>query len=174
MGDRRGDVEASFSRELLDSLRQARERGTQGRFASRVRSVSSLYLADILHTDAESRTRAEKYGAPILQGKRSHFIGVLGTEARLLGVKIRYETEVTGYSDSSESPAVILAGGEIVRADVVIVCDGARSVSRTLLAEANIPPTPRRPSGYSIYRAIINAGPIREDPICRREFPIFM
>ncbi|GAA5969540.1 hypothetical protein JCM3765_002659 [Sporobolomyces pararoseus] len=107
-----------------------------------------------------------EYGAPICQGKRSQFIGVLGTEALLLGVKFRYEAEVTGYSDS-EQPAVILKGGEIVRGDVVVVCDGIRSLSRTLLASPGRPPLPRRSSGYSIFRAILNVTPsFREDPLC--------
>ncbi|GAA5999503.1 hypothetical protein JCM5350_002781 [Sporobolomyces pararoseus] len=108
----------------------------------------------------------KEYGAPICQGKRSQFIGVLGTEALLLGVKFRYEAEVTGYSDSEE-PSVILRGGEIIRGDVVVVCDGIRSLSRTLLASAGRPPLPRRSSGYSIFRAILNVTPsFREDPLC--------
>ncbi|GAA6009552.1 hypothetical protein JCM11491_003601 [Sporobolomyces phaffii] len=107
------------------------------------------------------------YGSPILQGKRSSFIGILGTEALLLGVKFRYDAEVIGYSDSIHRPAIILRGGEILRGDVVVVCDGVKSVSRNLLATPELPPTPRRPSGYSIFRAIVSVGKnFVHDPLC--------
>ncbi|GAA5846050.1 hypothetical protein JCM3766R1_001350, partial [Sporobolomyces carnicolor] len=108
----------------------------------------------------------ERYGAQHCQGKRSQFIGVLGTEALLLGVKFRYDSEVTGFTDS-QTPAVILRGGEIVRGDAVVVCDGSRSVSRALLAAPGVPPVPRRSSGYSIFRAIVNVNNgLRNDPLC--------
>ena len=131
--------------------------------------MTSTSIAD---TARSHLVRPKEYGAPICQGKRSQFIGVLGTEALLLGVKFRYEAEVTGYSDSEE-PSVILRGGEIIRGDVIVVCDGIRSLSRTLLASAGRPPLPRRSSGYSIFRAILNVTPsFREDPLCGRKFPL--
>ena len=118
------------------------------------------------HVTFESTKR---YGAQHCQGKRSQFIGVLGTEALLLGVKFRYDSEVTGFTDS-QTPAVILRGGEIVRGDAVVVCDGSRSVSRALLAAPGVPPVPRRSSGYSIFRAIVNVNNgLRNDPLCGRE-----
>jgi len=130
--------------------------------ASRAPSVTDRHLC--------IACRHKQYGAPICQGKRSQFIGILGTEALLLGVKFRYEATVTGYSDAEE-PAVILQGGEIIRGDVVVVADGAKSVSRTLLATPGIPPVPRRSSGYSIFRAIVNITPaLRGDDLCGREF----
>lgn len=61
---------------------------------------------------------AEKYGSPVLQGKRSQFTRVMDQEARRLGVDFRYDAEVTGYSDSQIKPGVILKGGEMVRGDV--------------------------------------------------------
>jgi hypothetical protein len=62
--------------------------------------------------------RIDQHGAPILQGRRSTFLGSLGTEARLLGVTIRLASEVVKYWDSNEEPAVVLRGGETLRADV--------------------------------------------------------
>lgn len=125
-----------------------------------------LFEALIVLTHAHNMLRSRRYGAPICQGARTKFVGVLGTEARLLGVKIRYEAEVTGFSDS-EHPAVILRGGEVIRGDVVVVCDGIRSVSRTLLASPEVPPIPRKSSGYSIYRAVIGVAAVRSCSLCK-------
>lgn len=59
-----------------------------------------------------------KFGAPLLQGSRPHFLGSLGVEARLLGVSIRLDTEVVGYWDSADEQAVITRSGEVIRGDV--------------------------------------------------------
>ncbi|GJN94739.1 hypothetical protein Rhopal_007831-T1 [Rhodotorula paludigena] len=106
------------------------------------------------------------YGAPILQGKRASFLGSLGVEARLLGVQIRYESEVVKYWDSAEEPAVVLASGEVVSGDVVIVADGVHSPARHLLASRDRPAVPKRPSGYSIHRAVMTSGAIASDATC--------
>lgn len=45
-------------------------------------------------------------------------MGVLGIEARLLMVDIRYETEVAKYYDSPDSPALVTTRGKMIRADV--------------------------------------------------------
>lgn len=109
-----------------------------------------------------------QYGAPILQGKRSHFLGAMGTEARMLGVKFRYGAEVVGYDDSSDRPAAILANEEIVRADTIIICDGVNSSARTLLPKGlEQPASFRRTSGYSIHRAIIDSTRLEQDPECQ-------
>lgn len=71
-------------------------------------------------------TRIDMYGAPVLQGRRSTFLGSLGTEARLLGISIRLASEVVEYWDSRDEPAVVLRGGEVLRADV---CDSLRRQS---------------------------------------------
>ena len=68
-------------------------------------------------TDYNSNRRPSQYGAPLLQGKRVDFLGSLGDTARLLGVDIHYNSEVTGYVDS-DRPAAYLANGEIHQADV--------------------------------------------------------
>ncbi|GAA5977020.1 hypothetical protein JCM5350_007530 [Sporobolomyces pararoseus] len=102
-----------------------------------------------------------QYGAPLLQGKRVDFLGSLGVTARLLGVEIHYNSEVTGYVDS-DRPAAYLANGEIHQADTIIVCDGINSTSRCLVTEN----PERRKSGYSIHRAVMDADPIAWDSDC--------
>ncbi|GAA5853533.1 hypothetical protein JCM3766R1_004390 [Sporobolomyces carnicolor] len=111
---------------------------------------------------------AEKYGSPVLQGKRSQFTRVMDQEARRLGVDFRYDAEVTGYSDSQIKPGVILKGGEMVRGDVIVVCDGVRSTARRLMADKDSVSLPRKPSGYAIHRSIIATKKIKDDPVCSR------
>ncbi|GAA6000800.1 hypothetical protein JCM5350_007456 [Sporobolomyces pararoseus] len=113
---------------------------------------------------------AEKFGSPLLQGKRNAFTCIMDHEARRLGVDFRYDAEVTGYSDSQNQPGVMLRGGEMVRGDVIIVCDGAKSSARRLMADEESVSTPRQPSGYAIHRAIISSKEIKNDPSCSREF----
>ncbi|GAA5853268.1 hypothetical protein JCM5353_008947 [Sporobolomyces roseus] len=108
-----------------------------------------------------------RYGAPLLQGKRSQFLASLGVQARLLGVRFEYNREVVGYDDSSDRPGVILENRELRRADVIIVCDGINSTSRTLLPQSGEKAsTSRRSSGYSIHRAVIDSDVIARDPAC--------
>lgn len=64
------------------------------------------------------RGSPREFDAPMLQGHRAQFLGVLGIEARLLMVDIRYETEVAKYFDSSDSPALVTTSGEVIQADV--------------------------------------------------------
>lgn len=103
------------------------------------------------------------YGAPLLAGHRAHFLGSLGVECRMLGVKIRLETEVTKYHDSRHSPSVVVGSGEVIFADVILVCDGVNSQARSLLTGR---PKPQTPSDYSIHRAAMKADTIRADKKC--------
>ncbi|GAA5945902.1 hypothetical protein JCM1841_004541 [Sporobolomyces salmonicolor] len=116
--------------------------------------------------DEEIGVFSKTFGAPLLQGRRAQFLGSLGTEARLLGVNIKLEAEVTSYWDSDDQPAVVLRTGEVIRGDVIIVADGIQSVSRRLLASQGRPAAPARPSGYSIHRAAIPSAALQADPRC--------
>ncbi|BGP44002.1 hypothetical protein JCM10450v2_008218 [Rhodotorula kratochvilovae] len=107
-----------------------------------------------------------QYGAPILQGRRASFLGSLGIEARLLGVNIRLEAEVVQYWDAEDEPAVMLRSGEVIRGDVILVADGVHSPARRLLAPHDRPAPPKRPSGYSIHRAVMSTETIAVDPVC--------
>ncbi|BGP35914.1 hypothetical protein JCM10296v2_007766 [Rhodotorula toruloides] len=108
---------------------------------------------------------AAKYGAPILQGRRAAFLGSLGVEARLLGVQVRLNSEVTKYWDAEDEPAVVLRGGEVMRGDVIIAADGIHSVAQQLLAPRDRPAKQRKPSGYSIHRSAISAESVAQDPL---------
>lgn len=58
------------------------------------------------------------YGAPLMQGHRAQYLGVLGIEARMLGVEFRTGTEVVEFNDSAKSPSIVTAKGETLFADV--------------------------------------------------------
>ncbi|GAA5988456.1 hypothetical protein JCM10908_003575 [Rhodotorula pacifica] len=108
----------------------------------------------------------ERHGAPILQGRRSTFLGILGTEARMLGVNVRLASEVVKYWDSKDEPAVILRGGETLRADVIIAADGVHSPARWLLTPHARKAADKLPSGYSIHRSAITAERLKQDKRC--------
>ncbi|TNY20170.1 hypothetical protein DMC30DRAFT_267762 [Rhodotorula diobovata] len=105
-------------------------------------------------------------GAPVLQGRRPTFLASLGTQARVLGVNIRLHAEVVQYWDSDDEPAVVLASGEVIKGDVVIVADGVHSTARHLLASHKRPTVAQRRTGYSIHRGVMTSEAIAADPVC--------
>lgn len=89
-------------------------------------------------------------------GHRAQFLGVFGSEARCLKVRVRLNTEVIAYTDSKKQPSVTTASGEVIFADVsgvfrcqflpldststlfinpqcIVVADGVHSLGRDLL-----------------------------------------
>ncbi|KAI5475153.1 hypothetical protein MNV49_001869 [Pseudohyphozyma bogoriensis] len=112
------------------------------------------------------RKYPEKFGAPLLQGHRAQFLGSLGIEARLLGVKVLYERDVYQYRDTPRKPAIVTKQGDVIYADTILICDGTSSRSRDLLI-----PRGHRPavelSDYSIFRSAQSSDQIMADPqIC--------
>ncbi|KAK4050135.1 hypothetical protein OIV83_003706 [Microbotryomycetes sp. JL201] len=96
----------------------------------------SWYFKDYSGQDLrieDLRHYTETYGAPMLQGSRAKYLGVLGTEARMLSVEFRLDCAVVDYHDSTKSPSLETASGEIMFADVIVVADGINSKSRDLL-----------------------------------------
>ncbi|WP_305782897.1 FAD-dependent monooxygenase [Symbioplanes lichenis] len=58
---------------------------------------------------------------------------LLGEHAESLGVKVRYESELTGLAQDDEGVTAELADGTRLRASYLIGCDGGRSTVRKLL-----------------------------------------
>lgn len=124
----------------------------------------------------------------MLQGHRAQFLGVLGIEARLLGVEILYEEEVVKYLDSPDLPRLVTASGEVMQADVsrrplqaplrrglnrefqvLIVADGVNSKARELLTQQTGKAGPTKcPSGYSIHRGSSDSAAALKDKRCAR------
>lgn len=108
----------------------------------------------------------------------------------MLGVTIRLASEAVKYWDSNDEPAVVLRGGENLRADVssrdrfglagrlahsldvqvVIVADGVHSPARWLLTPHARKAAEKIPSGYSVHRSAISAEKLKADSRCSRRF----
>ncbi|GAA5919397.1 hypothetical protein JCM6882_005086 [Rhodosporidiobolus microsporus] len=74
------------------------------------------------------------YGAPLMQGHRAQYLGVLGVEARMQQVGFRPNTEVVEYRDDDYQPSIVTARGEVLTADCIVVCDGVNSYAKAFLA----------------------------------------
>ncbi|GAA5835735.1 hypothetical protein JCM11251_007413 [Rhodosporidiobolus azoricus] len=76
------------------------------------------------------------FGAPLMQGHRAQYLGVLGVEARMQQVGFRPNTEVVEYRDGDEytQPSIVTARGEVLSADCIVVCDGVNSYAKAFLA----------------------------------------
>ena len=91
------------------------------------------------------------YGSPYLLIHRADFHYVLASAAKLLGVKIRLNSVVTGVDFTK--PGLQLDTGELVEGDVVIAADGLRSRCREALLGRKDPPIP---SGSLAYRVTLD------------------
>ncbi|KAI1120494.1 salicylate hydroxylase [Nemania abortiva] len=98
-------------------------------------------------------------------GHRGDYHEAFLDAVRDAGIEIRMGCEVVNYEDEEGSrPAVVLAGGERVPADIIIGADGIKSRARELvLGFADAP----KSSGYSCYRAYFPGAHLKEDPLCR-------
>jgi 3-(3-hydroxy-phenyl)propionate hydroxylase len=102
------------------------QRGIAGRFLSQGQTMQIQGFAGISLDISDFPTR-HPYGLALWQ-KRSEEIlaGWIGE----LGVPIYREREVTGFAQDGAGVNVALAGGESLRADYLVGCDGGRSVVR--------------------------------------------
>ncbi|KAG7292000.1 hypothetical protein NEMBOFW57_002030 [Staphylotrichum longicolle] len=77
------------------------------------------------------------------------------------GIPIRMASDVTSYSDTTP-PSLTLASGETLTADVIVACDGIKSLARHLVLGARDDPVS---SGYACFRAYFEPSPaMRADP----------
>ncbi|KAK4048608.1 hypothetical protein OIO90_005778 [Microbotryomycetes sp. JL221] len=81
------------------------------------------------------RDYVDSFGSPMMQGSRARYMGILGTEARMMSVEFRLECNVIKYHDSAKSPSLETESGEIMFADVIVIADGIRSRSRDMLEQ---------------------------------------
>ncbi|KAI0399492.1 salicylate hydroxylase [Xylaria palmicola] len=81
------------------------------------------------------------------------------------GIEIRMGSEIVDYEDEAASqPAIILADGTRVSADIIIGADGIKSRARELVLGFSDAP---KSSGYSCYRAYFPGADLKQDPMCR-------
>lgn len=79
-------------------------------------------------------------------------------------IAIRMGSEVTAYEDIDPQPIITLKSGERLSADVIVACDGIKSLARPLVLKHRDDPVS---SGYACFRAFFKPPPaMRENPLC--------
>jgi salicylate hydroxylase len=115
-------------------------------------------LSDIDYTHVEAQ-----YDAPYYCLHRADLIKLLvKTASQHRDITLRMNTRVQEYD--YEAPAVTLATGERLTADLVVCADGIKSAVRNTINGAPIDP---QDTGDVAYRVLIPADQIRNDPEMR-------
>ena len=103
----------------------------------------------------------DKYGAPYYHIHRADLHKLLFDLAE---PHMDLRLDATVISVDPDAPSVTLKSGEVVRGDVVVGADGIKSlVQRVVLGHTN----PAEPTGDAVYRAIVPADVLLEDPELR-------
>jgi 2-polyprenyl-6-methoxyphenol hydroxylase-like FAD-dependent oxidoreductase len=118
-GSRAGGLH-SRTIEVLD------QRGIADRFLAEGQAMQVQSFAGIPLDISDFPTR-HNYGLALWQ---NHFERILAAWVGELGVPIAREREVTGFAQDATGVDVELAGGESLRAEYLVGCDGGRSLIR--------------------------------------------
>ncbi|KAK0730159.1 hypothetical protein B0H67DRAFT_25047 [Lasiosphaeris hirsuta] len=96
-------------------------------------------------------------------GHRGDYHDIFLKWVRERGIPIRMGCEVVAYSDAAApTPSLTLATGEVLTADVIVACDGIKSLARHLVLGAQDDPVS---SGYACFRAYFEpSADMRADP----------
>ncbi len=118
-GSRAGGLHARTI-EILD------QRGIAERFLAQG-TVAQVAAFAWIRLDISDFPTRHNYGLALWQ---SHIERILAEWVGELGVPIRRQREVIGFAQDEAGVDVALSGGEILRADYLVGCDGGRSVVR--------------------------------------------
>jgi salicylate hydroxylase len=102
----------------------------------------------------------KKYGYPYWHAHRADFHKAMLERALELGVQVHLNSFVTNL-DFNDPPKVTVQGGKVYTADLVIGCDGLRSVCREALVGHSDPP---HETGDIAYRILVPADQMRPHP----------
>lgn len=81
-------------------------------------------------------------------------------------IPIRTGSEVVAYEDVDPQPIITLKSGETLSADIIVACDGIKSLARPLVLHHIDNPIS---SGYACFRAFFKPPPeMRENPLCKQ------
>ncbi|KAK3363199.1 hypothetical protein B0T25DRAFT_32545 [Lasiosphaeria hispida] len=96
-------------------------------------------------------------------GHRGDYHDIFLKWVRERGIPIRMGCDVVAYSDAAvPAPSLTLATGEVLTADVIVACDGIKSLARHLVLGAQDDPVS---SGYACFRAYFEPpADMRADP----------
>lgn len=76
--------------------------------------------------------------------------------AKEIGVELQFSKHVLQFLDSDEERSVVVDGGKKILGDVVLACDGPKSLAPSQLLHL---PETKVNSGYAIFRAYFNITP---------------
>ena len=102
----------------------------------------------------------EEYGTPFYQIHRADLRKLL-YDLAAPHVTILLDSPVVGCNPDPVSPSVTLKSGKVMSADLIIGADGVRSYIQRVVSGK---PNPAEPMGDAVYRAIIPAPPMKQDP----------
>ncbi|KAL4799628.1 hypothetical protein BDV19DRAFT_385393 [Aspergillus venezuelensis] len=101
----------------------------------------------------------------VYAGHRGEMHEIVFDYAVEIGVDIRCSKRVVQFLDSDDERGVVVQGGEKILGDVVLACDGPKSIAREQLLHLK---ESKVNSGYAIFRAYLNITPeMLERPLIR-------
>ncbi|KAF0324936.1 FAD binding domain protein [Colletotrichum asianum] len=153
---------ASSHGDLLDFVRNAGRvfeswgGGKVGRALTAVGVNAAKYLEffnadnELLHKDPWPQGTEFQY---VYAGHRGEMHEIVYSYALEIGVDMRFNTRVAKYLDTDEERGVVTDTGEKILGDVVLACDGPKSIARDQLLNLT---ESKVNSGYAIFRAYFN------------------
>jgi salicylate hydroxylase len=102
----------------------------------------------------------KKYGHPYWHAHRADFHKAMLARALELGVTVHINSPVTDVNFHNP-PTVTVKGGKTYTADLVVGCDGLRSVCREALVGHSDPPYE---TGDIAYRILVSADEMKKHP----------
>ncbi|CAK9780354.1 unnamed protein product [Cutaneotrichosporon oleaginosum] len=106
---------------------------------------------------------AAAFGAPYWVVHRAHLHEALVGRARALGATVEVQWRIE--SVDFDAPSVTTADGRVVRGDIVVGCDGLKSVTRRFFLGGE-DPGPRE-TRFCAYRSTVPMAALRADPELR-------
>ncbi|KAH6642750.1 salicylate hydroxylase [Boeremia exigua] len=107
---------------------------------------------------SELSTHRARFGAPYWQVYRPDYHSILLKAALKAGATLRPGCTVTAYEP--EQGTVVLESGERVVGDLVVACDGVKSIARAAMGQDVEP----HETGDTCFRAVIPGEVLRRDP----------
>ncbi|CAK7229444.1 hypothetical protein SEUCBS140593_007248 [Sporothrix eucalyptigena] len=157
--------------DLLDFVRNAGrvfDSWADGKVGRRLASVAvnkakvlGFYNADNEHLRDDPWPQATDFQY-VYAGHRGELHEIVYDYAKEIGVELQFSKRVEQYLDTDGERGVVVRGGERILGDVVLACDGPRSLARSQLLGL---PESSVSSGYSIFRAFFTIDDkMRENP----------
>lgn len=136
---------------------------------------------DLISGPAPFRPHASKYNsaedkhieppAKIYRHSRPTMHKMLADQVERVGLTVEYGKQVVQYHEDTHSSKayVILENKEKIEADLVVAADGIGSRSYSIILGHEVP---ARPTGFSIYRALLPIDQALVDPEIDEKFPL--